>query len=472
MMYTKNMPVPVNTDHYPSAKRGATERLYYVTVLSNLIRGYDKYARVYDKSEIAESTFPNRFFLLSRHEIEIGIRKASSLLRKTWLPGDRLIVLQTHAYADELCPNLTTGSGRFVERSQIVLEAVHFLDDCGSLIDVRIEEACALSLRLHARDNQTYERLAPRSVSLLPIAKACQARCPFCFSKASVSVDTQSQPIDWRRVRETLERGRTRGAERVVITGGGEPALLKESDLDRMIREGSAIFSKVALISNGFKWGSMTLQSRVAALKGLDEAGLSVLAVSRHHFAPAQNAALMRLTTHSEEIAKTYLTIRSNLRQLKLRWICVLQRGGIENRESIKGYLDWAVESEVEEICFKELYVSTGTESEYHDHAANDWSARNQVSLRLVVELARDVGWEIVERLPWGAPIFEGLWRGKGVRVAAYTEPSLFWELKNGICRSWNLMSDGRCLASLEDRRSEVLVSGLRELPTISQRTT
>jgi len=63
----------------------ASESLYYITVLSNLVRGYDKYARIYDKSNILESTYPNRFFLLSKHEIGVGIAKASRLLHKTGL---------------------------------------------------------------------------------------------------------------------------------------------------------------------------------------------------------------------------------------------------------------------------------------------------------------------------------------------------------------------------------------------------
>jgi hypothetical protein len=45
---------------------GTAETLWHVTVLSNFARGYDKYARVYSKAGIAESTFPDRFFLLRR----------------------------------------------------------------------------------------------------------------------------------------------------------------------------------------------------------------------------------------------------------------------------------------------------------------------------------------------------------------------------------------------------------------------
>ncbi|MFY0540871.1 hypothetical protein [Nannocystis pusilla] len=57
---------------------------------------------------------------------------------------------------------------------------------------------------------------------------------------------------------------------------------------------------------------------------------------------------------------------------------------------------------------------------------------------------------------PWGAPIYAGTIAGNRVRVAAYTEPSLFWERTHGLARSWNVMADHTCLVSLEDRASAI----------------
>ena len=95
-------------------------------------------------------------------------------------------------------------------------------------------------------------------------------------------------------------------------------------------------------------------------------------------------------------------------------------------------------------------------ESLYHRHAANEWSHANQVPLSLVLDFAERHGFTEIARLPWGSPVFRGEWRGRRLQIAAYTEPSLFWERVHGIARSWNLMSDGRCLVSLEDRASEI----------------
>jgi hypothetical protein len=78
------------------------------------------------------------------------------------------------------------------------------------------------------------------------------------------------------------------------------------------------------------------------------------------------------------------------------------------------------------------------------------------VPLRLVTQFASDHGFAEVARLSWGAPVFRGTWQGATVQLAAYTEPSLYWERSTGVARSWNMMADGQCLVSLEDRHSAV----------------
>ena len=192
--------------------------LYYVTALPNF-RGYDKYARSYDKARIPESTFEGRFFLLARDELAIGLAKAAHLPQKTGIAGDRLIALETHAAADELRPNLHTGLGRFVPRGHIHVDGVHLISEDGDLVPMTVEEACARSLRLVVGDLPAFAAMTPRSVSLLPVARACPARCPFCFSKASVSDDMKTEPIDWHRIDEVLASAKARGAARAFITG-------------------------------------------------------------------------------------------------------------------------------------------------------------------------------------------------------------------------------------------------------------
>jgi aryl-alcohol dehydrogenase-like predicted oxidoreductase len=229
---------------------------------------------------------------------------------------------------------------------------------------------------------------------------------------------------------------------------------LRSADLVQLIRICRTRFGKVVLITNGVKFAMM--DGVIAHLSELHDAGLSVLAISRHHLSETVNARLMNLETDTPALLQVCADNSETFHGLRRRLICVLQQGGVETVRDIDEYVEWATSFGVEEVCFKELYVSTSHESVYHSHRANVWSAKNQVPLSLVGDWAEEKGFEIVSRLPWGAPIFAGIMRGKLVRVAAYTEPSLFWERSNNIARSWNVMADGTCIASLEDRGSVI----------------
>jgi len=439
-----------------------TETLWHVTVLSNFARAYDKYTRNYSKELIPESTFPNRFFLLRENELDIGVQKASRLQAKLGLSGNKLIALRTQVSANQLNPNLRTGLGRFVNSSTIRIDEVAFVEGIVAniqLVPAPIEEVIALSFRLLSPQLHDYPEIMPRSLSVLPIARGCQASCPFCFSEASASADQEQDKLDLVNLRRFAISAKSRGAERFVITGGGEPGLLRHDRIKDVINLGFNTLGKTVLITNGHHLAGREPVALESMLADYADHGLAVLALSRHHYDEDVCERLMTLRTNVTAIAKAWEMGSAKWPNLRLRFTCVLQKGCVDNIEEMAAYVDWASSLGVTEICFKELYVSTSVESVYHRHAANEWSYANQVPLSLVLEFASRHSFEEIARLPWGAPVFRGLWKGRVMQIAAYTEPTLFWERANGIARSWNVMSDGRCLASLEDRESEVLIS-------------
>jgi molybdenum cofactor biosynthesis enzyme MoaA len=442
----------------------ARENLFHVTVLSNFARGFDKYSRSYCKERIQESTFPDRFFLLRRDELGIGVKKATRLLRKLGLDGNRLIVLETDVDSSFLRSNTANGLGRFIPSNRITLNRLHELehgdDTATHLRPLAVEDAMAASLRLLNPEMLPFADIRPRAISFLPVALACQAKCPFCFSKASVSSDQAVAKPDWEKISAWLNRAAARGAERAVITGGGEPTLLPEQSLQRLVSSCASGFDKVVLITNGHTLATAKA-NQISKLAMLYEAGLRVLAVSRHHFDSKRNQQLMLLDTPVETLIKAWRANQSRWPLLRMRLISVLQQGGVEDDATLESYVSWAMAQGVEEICFKELYVSTSAESVYHDRAANDWSRRHQVPLSLVTRFAERKGFVVESSLPWGAPVYRGRWLGQPLRIAAYTEPSLLWERTQGIARSWNVMADGRCHVSLEDRASEIRLEEL-----------
>ena len=64
-----------------------TETVYHITVLSNFVRGFDKYRRVYSKKLIPESTYPGQFYVLREDELETGASNLNSGMktRDKWL---------------------------------------------------------------------------------------------------------------------------------------------------------------------------------------------------------------------------------------------------------------------------------------------------------------------------------------------------------------------------------------------------
>ena len=87
--------------------------------------------------------------------------------------------------------------------------------------------------------------------SLLPVRMACNLSCKFCFSKSSIST-LEQDGTRWTELQ--LERyfafSRSRGASRLVITGGGEP-LLRADAVRTAVRVGGQFFSEIALFTNG-----------------------------------------------------------------------------------------------------------------------------------------------------------------------------------------------------------------------------
>lgn len=445
------------------------EPVYHVTVASNFARAFDKYSGCYDKAALPRSTYPGRFFVLGASELGIGIAKASRLLTKLRLPGDRLLVLEAQVAPDAPQPNLETGTGlgRVLAGSRLRVAAVHWVTEDGLLDETTVEEAFATSLKSLRAELLPYAALAPRTLSVLPIARACQAACRFCFSESSASLEQRARLADIAGVERWMAPAAAGGAERFVITGGGEPGLLAHGSLTELIAAGARHFSTVVLITNGVHLAGPAAPRRAAMLLDYERAGLSVLAISRHHADDAVNRAIMGVDTGTTGLLHTWRDLRSRgqLTELRLRLICVLQKGGVATSEDIQAYLEFAAREGVDEVCFKELYVSTTLESAYHDRPENAWSRAHQVPLARLTQTLELLGFEQTGALPWGSPLYSGTVAAAGgppraLRVAAYTEPSLYWERANGIARSWNLMADGTCLASLEDPDSLLVLPG------------
>jgi organic radical activating enzyme len=423
--------------------------------LINWLYGFDRYRRWYDKSQIPNTRYPDRMYLLGTEEDQsIGINKARQLAERLSAPDQAVVWFSVFAEPGALKKNTWTGTGiGYAHPSlQIPINACGLVYANGVVESLLPEEVFAYSYA-QLRGDVKWISCSPRSFSVLPIAQACPAACPFCFSKASVSDDILQLPWTMSEVAKSAAKAKKLGAERAVITGGGEPTLLRPEQLLELVSTLSAFWPKVLLITNGFRWGKMNETERIGHLTALQNAGLSHLALSRHGVTLEEEASLMGLCTNSNRVVASALAIG-----LKPRIICVLQKDGVSTPEKVVLFLRRMAQEGVPEICFKELYISSQIENHWATEKENQFAKSHQVSLSVVVEAMAQLGFEEVSRLPWGAPVFDGIIEEHLMRVAAYTEPSVGWELQHRLVRSWNFMADGRTLASLEDSRSQIRV--------------
>lgn len=266
--------------------------------------------------------------------------------------------------------------------------------------------------------------------SVLPVARACNCTCAFCFSRSSLSsLPRRHTAID---VDAYYRFARSRGATRLVVTGGGEPLLRPDTCL-AWVRAGAAWFDEIALFTNGAR-----LTRELAG--ELRSAGLSYVCYSRHHHDDARNFELMG------DDAPSLDAFFDAAADLRVRATCVMAQGFIDDAASAEAYVHALGARGVREFTFKHTYVAY-PHSVFRDSPQDRWAREHAIDADPFAGRGT-----IVARLPWGPAI-----RRLGEhQICHYTEPTPEWERRHRLGRSLNLMADGTIYGSLEDARSRV----------------
>src|SRR5262249_13082783 len=129
---------------------------------------------------------------------------------------------------------------------------------------------------------------------------------------------------------------------------------------------------------------------------------------------------------------------------LRIRATCVMTRGHVEDAAGVGEYIEALRPYGIREFTFKHTYVAYEG-SLFRNSAEDAWARAHRVE----GDPFAGAG-EAIAPLPWGPCVR----RWRGVQVCYYHEPTPAWELRNRLCRSSNLLSDGSVYASLEDTRS------------------
>jgi hypothetical protein len=434
--------------------------------LSNWLKGYDRYRQVFDKTSLPSSTYPGVFYVLDiqgPHEHRaFALAKTRSLIQRLGVPGDRLVRLEARLPigsdpSSHAAPNTFTGTGMGWRwpSSCLPITAHGWVNEDDSTTPAPHETITAAAFALPNLALNDWADCVPRTFSVLPIAQACNANCAFCFSKASMSDAIVPDKLDLAAIAHWSARAREAGAERAVITGGGEPTLLPLAVMASLLDTLRADFKSILLITNGARLVQDAQrhgeEHAVTLLRAWKEAGLSRLALSRHGTTAEQDASLMGLAVPGHRVMSL-----CQAAGLPTRQIAVIQKKGVAQPADVEAYLRRSASEGNAQVCFKELYVSALSENPWANSKENQYAQKHQVPLSMVIDTLATLGFTLSHRLPWGSPVYQGIIDNQVMQVAAYTEPSVGWERTHGVVRSWNWMINGECLASLEDPASRL----------------
>src|SRR3954470_120343 len=224
--------------------------------------------------------------------------------------------------------------------------------------------------------------------SVLPVRMACQCECPFCFSRSSVST-LESTPVPWSdtELSAHFRWAASRGATRMVVTGGGEP-LLRPHECLRAIRLAADVFSEIAMFTNG-----AALTEPVE--RALRSAGLSYLCWSRHAVDDSDNRRLMGAAAPDADDVLSNAAAAS----LPVRATCVMNTAGVADTAGVWDYIESFRRRDVRQFTFKHTYVAN-ERSVFSSSLANEWSRAHQVQ----ADPFAGTG-EVVGSLPWGPKI-------------------------------------------------------------------
>lgn len=431
------------------------KKFLFITTAENFLTCYDKYSGEFNKLNQQKCKYVDKFYLLESGDkdgFDFASNKVDDLISRDGSFKNFKIVVYVNindkdVYKnDELGDGTRTNIGYYINGTSVIVDSVAILNN-GLIENKHIEDVTSMAYLVKSANMKSYQELTPRTLSYLPVKIECQASCKFCFSKSSISLDKRLSDIELSQIHMYCISARNKGAERFVITGGGEPLLLGYDGILDVLKIASKTFDNILIITNGKEIEKYTNDQLLEMQKN----GLKRIAISVHDSDLSNNRKIMGLDVNYKDIFNKIKNAG-----IKLRLICVIQKNGVENDSDVFEYIAFAIRNRISEICFKELYVSTNIDSDYYHTKANKYCLENRVGLPLITNLMNNLNAEIIKKLPWGSPVYKLKHTYGDILVAAYTEPSVGWERVNGIARSWNLMADHNCYASLEDGSSKI----------------
>jgi molybdenum cofactor biosynthesis enzyme MoaA len=215
-----------------------------------------------------------------------------------------------------------------------------------------------------------------QTFSIVAGSEACNARCPFCVSKMTVShgLGLKEPAVNWRNFRKACQLARQSGVTTVMLTGKGEPTLFPEQ-ITRYLRGLNELeFPLVELQSNGV----LLVDDRWRPhLQAWVDAGLSLVALSIVHYEPEKNREIY-LPHREAYIDLPHLIDLLHEVGLSVRLACIMADGYIDTVEEVRELIRFARQHRVEQLTVRP--VAHPGRDRSRSEEVYDWSVAHYLS--------------------------------------------------------------------------------------------
>jgi molybdenum cofactor biosynthesis enzyme MoaA len=214
-----------------------------------------------------------------------------------------------------------------------------------------------------------------QTFSIVAGSEACNARCPFCVSKMTVShgLGLREPEVNWRNFRKACQLAARSGVTTAMLTGKGEPTLFP------------AQITRYLEAMAGFEFPLLELQTNGIVLQQQRERyaphlvqwhglGLSTVAVSIMHHDPERNREIY-LPHQDHYVDLPALIDLLHQVGLSVRLACVMAGGYVDSVAEVEALVAFAREHRVEQLSVRPV----ARPGESRDGATAAWTAAHQL---------------------------------------------------------------------------------------------
>jgi len=238
------------------------------------------------------------------------------------------------------------------------------------------------------------------TLSVVVGTNACNAHCPYCVSKMTMTMNTSkeaSKQIDERNFSKACRLAQQNGVSTALVTGKGEPTLYMGTVVD-MVEKLDQYFPLIELQTNGYLLHSNSFEM----LELLRKRGLTTVIISIVHYDSKKNNEIYQFP---QPCFLELLIQQIHEAGLSVRLSCVMLKGYIDSIDEVGNLLQFAKNNKIEQLTIRSVEVPEVSKNE----KIYEWTKVHKIEQHTfdLISQHYDVNSKLLMNLGHGAKVYD-----------------------------------------------------------------